>query len=90
MFLTKRNKNYYVYFINEHGKKNKVSCKTSIKSDALKFLSNFESELNNRKKEKFESIRIKDYFDNYLLRNRQFVSYATKQNYEVNGCELEK
>lgn len=84
MFLTKRyNGIYYIHFINEYGKRNKVSCKTTSKPEALKFLSQFETELLRRKNEKFQSIRLKEYFSQFLERNRFILSAETIKNYEA-------
>lgn len=47
MYLSKRKKSgiYYIYYRKDDGKKTRVSTKTKIKSEALKFLSQFEKKV---------------------------------------------
>jgi len=44
-----KNGNYYIYFKKEDGKKTRISTKTKYKREALKFLVQFEKELENRR-----------------------------------------
>lgn len=67
MILSKRsNGYYYVYFLQATGKRTCISTKTKIKAEALKFLSNFEKEAEERKRAKAASISLEDFKNEYL------------------------
>lgn len=63
MFLSKTTTGiYYIYYNNlETGKRNKISCKTKLKSNALKFLSNFQNELRERNQKKINGIKLSEF-----------------------------
>ena len=62
MFLTKlKNGYYYIYFIDINGKRNKVSTRTKVKSEAREFLISFQSTFSERKKEKLEPLTLKQF-----------------------------
>jgi len=48
MYLSKRKEIYYLYYPQQNGKMTCISTKTKYKSDALKFLSKFETEQKNK------------------------------------------
>jgi len=66
MYLSKRKKSgiYYLYYTKQNGKKTRVSTKTTIKKEALYFLSQFESKF--RSKPITNDILIKDFAFQYL------------------------
>jgi len=41
MFLSKRGNNYYLYYVGEDGKRQRVSTRSNLKSEALKFFRSF-------------------------------------------------
>lgn len=78
MFLSKRpNGVYYIYFLNSCGKRNSVSTKCKMKSDALKFLSNFSKELKHREKNSTVPINLSDFFFEYLKYSESIHSKNT-------------
>ena len=67
MFLSKRsNGKYYIFYNNGKGKRTCVSTKTKIKSEALKYLSNFRKNIENNSEEKILEMSVKDFFWEYL------------------------
>ena len=65
MFIFKRKGIYYLEYLDEvENRKKRISTKTRKKSEALKFLTNFNKELNN--KPKFEYISLTDFKAEYL------------------------
>lgn len=82
MFLSKRNQIYYIYYVNESGKRACISTKSHLKNDALKFLSNFKEVLSKRQLQKFTPITLKDFknlFRSYSALNH---SYKTGKDYQ--------
>lgn len=60
MFLSKlSNGIYHIYYFKENGKKTKISTRTKYKSEAYKFLSNFEQEFKLRQQNKLSPIDLK-------------------------------
>ena len=51
MYLSKRKEIYYLYYSQHNGKMTCISTKTKFKSEALKFLSKFETEQKNKPSE---------------------------------------
>jgi len=67
MYLSKhKNGNYYIYYKSRNGKRTSVSCKTDKKIDALKFLSEFQKELEAREATKVERKTLQDYIYEFL------------------------
>jgi len=67
MYLSKRsNGNYYIYFMQPNGKRSCISTKTRIKTEALKFLSQFTYELKERANKKLNSVNLKQFFFEFL------------------------
>ena len=67
MYLSKlSNGVYHIYYFKEDGKKTKISTHTKYKSEAYKFLSNFEQEFKNRQQNKLSPIAIKKFTFEFL------------------------
>lgn len=66
MFLSKRNNGiWYIYYINQSGNKNRISTKCRVKAEALKFLSDFQTQLKKREQSKVTPITLKDFSFEY-------------------------
>jgi len=67
LFLSKRkNGIYYIYYLNEVGKRACVSTRAKRKNEALKFLANFKNQLEERKANKVIPISLEKFFFEYL------------------------
>ena len=67
MFLSKRNNGiWYVFYLQPNGKKNKISTGEKRKSDAIKFLTNFEQKIKDQSYQKSTSIDLESFRFNYL------------------------
>lgn len=60
---------YYVYYFQENGKRNSISSRSKLKVEALKFLSNFGKELEERKRNKLVPVSLSDF-------KKEFLSYS--------------
>lgn len=58
MFLSKRQNGIYYVFYEVNGKTEKISTRAKLKTDALKFLSNFQNELKKRQESKLTAINL--------------------------------
>lgn len=91
MFLTKlKNGYYYVYFIDINGKRNKVSTRTKVKSEAREFLISFQSTFSERKKEKLEPLTLKQFRWKFLKHSESYHSWKTTLDYKSTFNEMEK
>ncbi len=91
MFLTKlKNGYYYVYFIDINGKRNKVSTRTKIKSEARSFLISFQSTFSERKKEKLEPLTLKQFRWKFLKHSESYHSWKTTLDYKSTFNEMEE
>ena len=61
MFLFKRGKYYHIYYNDKNGKRKNLSTKTKSKSEATKFLTNFNKELKKRNDQEVEPIFLEQY-----------------------------
>ncbi len=87
MYLTKiKNGYYYVYYIDEQGKRNKISTRTKIKSEARKYLISFQGTFG--KSEKFQSISLKQNRWNFLKHSESYHSWKTTLDYKSTFNEL--
>ncbi|MCK9212084.1 MAG: site-specific integrase [Ignavibacteriaceae bacterium] len=78
MFLSKRpNGFYYIYFSSASGNRISISTKCKLKSDALKFLSNFTEEVKFRQKDSTIPITLPDFFFEYLKYSESIHSKNT-------------
>ncbi len=67
MYLSKRSNGiYYIFYRQLSGKLTCISTKEKTKSEALKFLSNFENEIKTRKDAKALPIPVRQFFDKFL------------------------
>jgi integrase len=81
MFLSKRsNGYYYIFYSNHFGNKTCISTKTKIKSEALKFLSNFKEEINSRQSSKVIPIDLKSFLFEYLKHSEVIHSLNTTKS----------
>ena len=87
MYLSKNRKSgiYYIYFRQDNGKKTRLSTRTTFKSEALKFLNDFEKKL--KAKELTPSISIKKFAVQYL--NTISITH-TKSSYRSSKNSLDK
>ena len=84
MFLSKRSNGfYYIFYDNLNRKKTCISCKTKLKSEALKFLSNFQSEIKSRIASKVIPIDIKTFQFEYLKYSESIHSENTTKVFKV-------
>ncbi len=75
MFLSKRPSGiYYIYYEDSNGKRQAISTKSKLKSEALKFLINFKSELLERASRKTIPITL-DEFQFEFLKHFRSNSY---------------
>ena len=84
MFLSKhKNGFYYVYYIEPvTSKRNSISTKTKLKSEANLFLSDFNNELKERKKNKIILINLKDFIFQFLKYSESIHSINTTKTYK--------
>jgi len=67
MFLTKRkNGNWSIIYVNEFGKRTKISTQTKLKSEAHKYLAEFSKQLEERKSRAHKYIGLKSFRYTYL------------------------
>ncbi len=95
MILSKRsNGNYYIFFNQENGKRTCISTKCKIKSDALKFLADFQRKTKERRS-KQQVIKLTDYISRFLqfsnLNHTQKTvsAYSTTLKFFVNFFDKE-
>ena len=70
-FLTKRNSGYYIVWIDNNKKRKYLTCKTRIKGDAMKALTQFNIRENPDYKCNMELNTFKDEMINYSMNNHQ-------------------
>lgn len=91
MYLSKRkNGVYYVFYNQPNGKRTCVSTGEKIKFEALKFLSNFETELKLRRKNKILPITLKDFTFEFLTYSETIHSPNTSKVFKVTFNYLAK
>ncbi|NMB82414.1 MAG: site-specific integrase [Ignavibacteria bacterium] len=84
MYLSKRkNGVYYVFYNQPNGKRTCISTGERIKTEALKFLSNFEGELKEREKNKTIPISLKDFRFEFLKYSESIHSQNTSKVFKV-------
>lgn len=67
MFLSKRKNGFwYIYYEQKNDKRSCISAKSKLKSEALKFLANFEGELKGRRQLKVIPITLLTFSNDYL------------------------
>lgn len=91
MYLSKRhNSIYYVFYNQPNGKRTCASTGEKIKSEALKFISNFEAELKIRRKNKLNPISLKDFTFEFLKYSETIHSQNTSKVFKVTFNYLAK
>lgn len=82
MVLSKRSNGfYYIYYLQDNGKRTCLTTKTKLKNEALKFLSNFEKELADRKFQKLKQISLFEYTQNFLNYSKSIHTSKTHKAY---------
>lgn len=66
MYITKRKGIYQLFYTKPDGRLSSISTKTKVKSEALKFLTQFEQKIREREKLGVTPIRLKDFAWEYL------------------------
>jgi len=90
MFLTKlKNGYYYVYFVDINGKRNKISTKTKIRSEARRFLISFQSSFSERKRKKLEPLILKQFRWKFLKHSESIHAWKTTLDYKSTFNEME-
>ena len=84
MYLSKRaNGVYYVFYFQQNGKKTCISTGEKKKSQAIKFLSNFEVELKQRQRNKIIPITLKEFRFEFLKYSESIHSENTSKVFKV-------
>lgn len=73
---------YYIYFIQDSGKRNSISTRTKIKAEALKFLSDFKKEFEKRKLQKLISVSLNEYCERFLSYSQTIHTGKTQKAYK--------
>lgn len=82
MYLSKRaNGYYYIYYLDEHGKHQGISTKTSIKSEALKFLTNFRSKVKEKQNLPIPKIAFSQLKDEFLIHSKAIHTEKTTKTF---------
>ncbi len=79
MYLSKRKGIYYLYYPQHNGKTTSITTKTKFKSEALKFLTNFETQ---RKKEPKNKIYFYDLVFQFLKHSESLHKWNTTRTYK--------
>jgi len=88
MFLSKRSNGiYYLWFTADGGKKQKVSTGAKYKSDALRFLRDFNNG-EKKRREKIEHKNLTDFFSEYREYSKGIHTLKTQQSIDVAFREL--
>ncbi len=84
MILSKRSNGvYYVIYSQENGKRTRISTKTKLKVEALKFLSQFERELEERKNQRLQPISLSDFSNHFRNYSKTIHTPKTQKGYQL-------
>jgi integrase len=83
MFLSKRKGIYHVFYEQPNGKLTSKTTKTKLKSEALKFLTEFQVKLNEKKQSKIEPISLKDFSFQFLKFSESIHAWSTTKGYKT-------
>lgn len=84
MVLSKRqNGYYYIYYHQSNGRRTSVSTKSKIKTEALKFLSNFEKEIKIKSQKKSKVILLNDLINDFLDYSFTIHKRKTYEGYKI-------
>ncbi len=81
---------YYIFYFQPNGKRTCISTGTKAKSEALKFLSQFEKEIENRKIQKLGQIYMDIYCKEFLNHSKTIHSIKTQKGYELSISYLQR
>lgn len=82
MYLSKRNNGfYYVYYYQPSGKRTCISTKTRLKVEAIKFLSNFKEEIEQKRIEKLRPVSLKEYCNQFISYSKNIHTVKTHKGY---------
>lgn len=82
MFLSKRaNGVYYIYYNDEQGKRQAISTKSSIKSEALKFLTDIKQEVKKKKAKPAVQIKLQDFKNEFLTHSKAIHTEKTTKTF---------
>ncbi|PKL82631.1 MAG: hypothetical protein CVV24_09180, partial [Ignavibacteriae bacterium HGW-Ignavibacteriae-3] len=91
MYLSKRNNQiYYIFYNQPNGKRTCISTGEKSKSEALKFLSDFQAELKQRKRNKTIPITLKDFTFEFLKYSESIHCDNTTKVFKVTFNYLKK
>ena len=79
MYLSKRGSYYYVWYLDDFGRKRKVSTRKCHKSDALKFLCEFKQQ-DHKRKTKLQRVSLSEFECAYLTHSRSIHSPKTVES----------
>jgi site-specific recombinase XerD len=84
MILSKRSNGFYNVIYNQsNGKRTRISTKTKIKAEALKFLSQFQKEIETRKLQKLTCISLSDYINCFQSYSKTIHTPKTQKGYQL-------
>lgn len=75
MFLSKKGKYYYVFYKNSKGKMTSKTTKKNKKIDAMKFLVDFQKQINDQNKSPIVVLPLKKFFLEYLIYSERVHSW---------------
>lgn len=82
MFLSKRaNGVYYIYYNDEQGKRQAISTKSSIKSEALKFLTDLKQGIKKKKERPVTQIKLADLENEFLIHSKAIHTEKTTKTF---------
>ena len=82
MYLSKRNNGfYYIYYYQPSGKRTCISTKTRLKNEAVKFLSNFKEEIEQKRIDKLRPVSLKEYCNQFLNYSKNIHTIKTHKGY---------
>lgn len=82
MYLSKRkNGFYYIYYFQSSGKRTCISTKKKLKNEAIRFLSNFKEEIEQKRIEKLRPISLNDYCKQFLIYSKNIHTNKTFKGY---------
>ena len=82
--LSKRSNGfYYIYYNTPERKVTSLSTRTKYKAEAVKFLSDFKTELKNRNAQKLESISLSSFIQSFLSYSKTVHTAKTVRGYKL-------
>jgi integrase len=91
LFISKhKNGFYYIYYSDDNGKRQSITTKTKIKSEALKVLSNFDELIKVKNTADPKQLTLKQYRWKFLKHSESYHSWKTTLDYKSTFNELEK